>query len=91
MMPMLVGTITEDDAGVDFEDDGTREGKYIDPGDEGVKGQVMGDQRDTVSHEAAHTSICVRRSQGAKKPTTVAKKGITHLTHTRQFCKASTR
>ena len=71
----------EDDAEVDVEDDGTREGKYIDPGDEGVKGQVMGEQKDTVSHEAAHTSTCMIRSQGAKETTT----------HTRQFCKGSSR
>ena len=81
----------EDDAGVDVEDDGTREGKYIDPGDEGVKGQVMGEQKDRVSHEAALTSTCMIRSQGAKETTTGTKKGITHLTHTRQFCKGSSR
>ena len=66
------------DAGVDVEDDGTREGKYIDPGDEGVKGQVMGEQKDTVSHEAAHTSTCMIQSQGAKETTTGTKKGITN-------------
>ena len=64
------------DAGVDVEDDGTREGKYNDLGDEGVKGQVMGEQKDTVSHEAAHTSTCMIRSQGAKETTTGTKKEL---------------
>ena len=79
------------DAGVDAEDDSKREGKCIDLGDEGVKGQVMGEQKDTVSHEAAHTSTCMIRSQGAKETTTGTKKGITYLTHTYQFCKGCSR